>query len=428
MSTQNPVAATESRASRLRFIIILGALTALGPLSNDTYLPGLPNIARDLHTTASATQLSLTACLVGLGVGQLIAGPLSDGYGRRRPLMAGLVLYGVASVLCAVAPSIWLLIVLRLLQGIGGATGIVVAAAVVRDRHTGAAAAKYFSMLLLVTGLAPVLAPVLGGQLLRWTSWRGIFVALTIAGAVLLIAAAVGLPETLPKSQRQRGGMGAMMSIFGRLLSDRAFVGYVLAVGFGFGAMFAYIAGSPFVLQVIHHFSPQQYSAVFAVNAFGLVIAAQVSGRIVHRFGPRRLLGVGVTGSFVGGLLVLASVVLGGGGLVPLLVGLFLVVASVGFIMPNSMALALGKYGAVAGAAAAFVGLAQHLVGAAAAPFAGVAGAGDALPMAIVITILGVGAFLSFTMLTRGDRGEAPTAPDESVLVEVIVAEVETTA
>jgi DHA1 family bicyclomycin/chloramphenicol resistance-like MFS transporter len=418
MSTTSTVAAGESRASRIRIIVILGALTALGPLSNDTYLPAFPDIARDLLTTASATQLSLTACLVGLGVGQLLAGPLSDAFGRRRPLVAGLLLYAVASVLCAVAPSIWLLVALRLLQGIGGATGIVIAAAVVRDRHTGPAAARYFSMLLLVTGLAPILAPVLGGQLLRFTTWRGIFVALAIAGAVLLVIAAAGLPETLPRSQRQRGGLRAMLPIFGRLLSDRAFVGYVLAVGCGFGAMFAYIAGSPFVLQVIHHFSPQQYSAVFAVNALGLVIAAQVSGRIVHRVSPRTLLGAGVTGSFVGGLLVLASVVLGGGGLLPLLVGLFLVVSSVGLIMPNSMALALGKYGQVAGAAAAFVGLAQHLVGAAAAPFAGLAGTGDALPMAVVITVLGVGAFLAFTVLTRGDRATAPEVPAEPVLAE----------
>jgi len=335
------------------------------------------------------------------------------------------VLYGVASVLCAVAPSIWLLIVLRLLQGIGGATGIVVAAAVVRDRHTGAAAAKYFSMLLLVTGLAPVLAPVLGGQLLRWTSWRhlrradhrGRGAADLRRGRPARDAAQVAAPT------RRHGRHDVDL---GRLLSDRAFVGYVLAVGFGFGAMFAYIAGSPFVLQEIHHFSPQQYSAAFAVNAFGLVIAAQVSGRIVHRFGPRRLLGVGVTGSFVGGLLVLASVVLGGGGLVPLLAGLSSWwPASASSCPTRWRCTGQVRRGSRCGRRVRRPGAASRRCGGGAVRRGG--RAGDALPMAIVITILGVGAFLSFTMLTRGDRRRTPPE-EESVLVEVAVAEVENDA
>ncbi|WP_367138567.1 multidrug effflux MFS transporter [Saccharothrix sp. HUAS TT1] len=381
-------------------IIILGALTALGPLSNDAYLPSWPQLAADLSATPSAVQLSLTACLVGLGVGQMIAGPLSDRFGRRGPLLVGLLLYTVTSVLCAFAPSIWLLIVLRLLQGFGGATGIVIAAAIVRDRHVGAAAAKYFSMLLLVTGLAPVLAPVIGGQLLRFTTWPGIFIALAAAGGLMVVAVALGLRETLPPERRDAGGLKSILPTFGRLLSDRVFVGYGLACGFGFGAMFAYIAGSPFVLQEIHGLSPQAYSAVFAVNAFGLVIAAQVSGRIVHRVNPRALLGAGVAASAAGGLVVLAAV-LADLGLVALLIGLFVVVASVGLIMPNSMALALNDHGAVAGSAAALIGLVQHLLGAVAAPFAGVAGAVNALPMAVTITVLGVAALLSFAVLAR---------------------------
>lgn len=425
MSATGTVHTGDSRASHVRFIVILGALTALGPLSNDTYLPGFPDIARDLHASASATQLTLTACLVGLGAGQLVAGPLSDALGRRRPLIAGLLLFVVASLLAAVAPSIWLLVLLRLLQGIGGATGIVIAAAVVRDRHTGPAAARFFSLLLLVTGLAPVLAPVIGGQLLRWTSWQGIFVALAVAGAAMTAAVAVGLPETLPVERRQSGGLRAMVPIFRRLLADRVFVGYVLSCGFGFAAMFAYIAGSPFVLQVIHNMTPQEYSGVFAINALGLVVAAQISGRIVGRVGPRRLLAVGVTSSAVGGLIVLAAV-LAGAGLVPLLVGLFVVVSSVGLIMPNSMALALGDYGQVAGTAAALIGLAQHLIGAAAAPFAGVAGTGNATPMAVVIAILGVATLLSFALLSRArQRSSVAEEPVSPPLAERVVLEAE---
>lgn len=423
MSETGTVRAGDSRASYFRFIVILGALTGLGPLANDTYLPGFPDIARDLHASASATQLTLTACLVGLGVGQLLAGPLSDALGRRRPLIAGLLLFVVSSLLSAMAPSIWLLVALRLLQGIGGATGIVIAAAVVRDRHTGPAAARFFSLLLLITGLAPVLAPVVGGQLLRWTSWQGIFVALAVVGAAMTAAVAVWLPETLPVERRQSGGLRAMVPIFRKLLADRVFVGYVLSCGFGFAAMFAYIAGSPFVLQVIYEMTPQKYSGVFAINALGLVVVAQVSGRIVHRFGPRKLLAVGVTSSAVGGLIVLAAV-LAGAGLVPLLVGLFVVVASVGLIMPNSMALALGDYGAVAGTAAALIGLAQHLIGAAAAPFAGLAGTGSATPMAVVIAILGVGTLLAFGLLSRArQQASPPEDPASAPLEERVVFE-----
>lgn len=391
-----------SRAGYVWLVVVLGGLTALGPLSNDAYLPSWPALAADLDASASEVQLSLTACLVGLGFGQVIAGPVSDALGRRRPLIAGLVLYVVASLLCAVAPSIWALVGLRLVQGIGGATGIVIAAAIARDKYSGADAARLFSMLLLVTGLAPVLAPVGGAQVLRFTEWPGIFIALGLCGALMLLAA-FGTRESLPAERRQTGGLAAMPRIFRGLLGDRKFLGYTLACGMAFGAMFAYIAGSPFVLQEIHGMSPQAFSGVFAVNALGLVITAQVSGRIVHKVGPARLLGVGVASSAAGGVAVLAAV-LADAGLPALLAGIFVVVASVGLVMPNSMALALGDHGHVAGAAAALIGLAQHLIGAIAAPFAGVAGAASAMPMAVTIAVLAVGGFVAHGLLTRPSR------------------------
>ncbi|MFJ6216791.1 multidrug effflux MFS transporter [Streptomyces sp. NPDC092296] len=381
-------------------VVILGALTALGPLSNDTYLPGLPDLTHDLHATASAGQLSLTACLLGLGFGQLFAGPVSDALGRRRPLVFGLGVYTAAALLCAIAPNIWLLVALRAIQGLGGAVGIVTAAAIVRDRHEGAAAAKYFSLLMLITGLAPVLAPVAGGQLLRFTSWHGIFTLLGIIGALMLVVVAVGLPETLPAERRHSGGLKATGPVFRTLLSDRLFVGYTVAGGLAFAAMFAYIAGSPFVLQDIHGMSPQGFSAVFAVNAGGLVVAAQVCGRIVHRTGPRPLLALGLSGSAVGGVGLLVTV-LAGGGLVPLLVALFIVVSSVGLVMPTSTALALQDHGSSAGSAAALLGLSQHVFGAAVVPLVGLAGEGTAVPMGIVIAALGVSALTFFATLTR---------------------------
>lgn len=383
----------------LLWAVILGALAALGPLSNDAYLPSWPQLSADLHAPASAVQASLTACLLGLGVGQAIAGPISDALGRKVPLITGLVLYAGASLACAVAPSIWVLVALRLVQGIGGATGIVIGSAIVRDRRSGAAAARLFAMLILITGLGPVLGPVGGGQILRFSDWSGIFVALAIIGGVALLATFM-LAETLPAQQRRGGGLAAMPRDMGRLLSDRVFLGYTLASGLAFGAMFAYIAGSPFVLQTLHHLTPQEFSAVFSVNALGLVAAAQVSGRIVGRVGPRALLGAGSAASAVGGLVVLAAV-LTHSGLPLLLFGLFILVSSVGLVMPNSMALALNDHGELAGTAAALIGAAQYLAGALVAPLAGVSGEAADVPMAVVIVVLAVGGLASFTLLAR---------------------------
>ncbi len=397
------------QGGRARLVVLLGALTALGPLSNDAYIPSLPQISTDLQASASAVQLSLTACLLGLGIGQMIAGPLSDALGRRRPLLAGLALFAAAGVLCTIAPNVWTLVALRALQGLGGATGIVIAAAVVRDRHSGAAAARFFSLLMLVTGVAPILAPVLGGQLLLVSSWKGIFVALAVLGGLMLAAVAAGLPETLPVERRQPGGLRAGGQAFKRLLADRMFVGYTLACGFAFAAMFAYIAGSPFVLQDIHGLSPQMFSLVFAVNALGLVIAAQINGRIVEEVGARRLLATGVSASAIGGIGLLAAT-LTDAGLVPLLVALFVVVSAVGLVMPNAIALALQNHGDVAGSAAALLGLAQHLIGAAVVPLVGLAGNDTALPMGITIALLGAAALAAFTVLTRQKHGPVAEA------------------
>ncbi len=406
MATKRPSAVGESRASRVRYVIILGALTALGPLSIDAYLPALPQLAAELNATALSAQLSITSCLVGLGVGQLVGGPVSDAFGRRRPLLFGLGLYLITSLLCAGVTSIWMMIALRFLQGIGGAIGIVIANAVVRDRHSSDAAGKLFSLLLLIAGLAPVFAPILGGQLLRFTTWPWIFIALTALAAVVAASVAFILPETLPPERRQGGGLRAVGPTFALLLSDRVFVGYMMACGFSFSAMFDYIAGSSFVLQNIHGFSPQAYSMVFGVNAMGLVGAAQVSGRIVHRVGPRTLLGVGVAGSSIGGLVVLMSVLVGNG-LILLLAGMFVVVASVGLVMPNSMALALQDHGEVAGSAAALMGLAMYFTGALSAPLAGIAGSTNALPMAVSIALLGAAALVSlFLLIYTGRRSE----------------------
>ena len=381
-------------------MLLLGSLSTFGPLSMDLYLPGLPSMAHDLSAPAWAAQLTITTSMLGLAGGQLFAGPISDARGRRGPLLAGLAAYMLTSLLCALAPTIWTLLALRLVQGAAGAAGIVIARAVVRDLHSGTAAARFFAMLMLVSGLAPILAPLAGGQLLHVTDWRGVFVVLGGIGAALLLAAWWTLPDTLAPEARHRGGLMATLRVFDGLVRDRHFMGYVLAMGLSFGAMATYISGSPFVLENIHGVSPQLFSVVFALNAGGIVVASQISRSLVARLGPRRLLGMGVVASAAGGLGVLAAVVLDLG-LAGLLVGFFVLVASIGIVMPNSSALALADHPRAAGSASALLGLTQFAVGAGAAPLAGVGGSHTALPLAIVAATLSVSSLACLTLLTR---------------------------
>ena len=397
-----------SRGERARLFVLLGGLTAFGPLSIDMYLPGLPAIARDLVASESVVQLTLTACLVGLALGQVVAGPLSDSLGRRRPLLVGVAGYAVASLLCALAPSAPVLVGLRLLQGLAGAAGIVIARAVVRDMYSGSAAARYFSRLILVMGLAPILAPVLGGQLLRYTSWHGIFVVLAAISLLLLIGAAVGLPETLPVERRREGSLADTGRTFRTLAKDSRFIGYALSGGLAFGAMFAYIAGSPFVLQGIYHVSPQTFSLIFGLTALGFVAASQVNGSRVGRIPPERLLLGGLIGGATGGIALLAVVAIGGLGLAALVPPLFVLVSSIGFVVPNAIALALSRYPEAAGTGSAFLGVIQSGVGAIGAPLVGLAGNSSALPMAVIIAISGTGAILTFLLTSVRARLSQP--------------------
>ncbi|MFS0566828.1 MULTISPECIES: multidrug effflux MFS transporter [Brevibacillus] len=241
---------------RLWMASVLGSLVAFGPLSLDMYLPALPLLSEDMQTSTSMVQLSLTACLVGLSVGQLFAGPISDVRGRRIPLLIGLLIYAVSSMLCAVAPSIWTFVLLRFVQGLAGAAGIVIARAMVRDMYDGSEMTKFFALLMLVNGVAPIAAPIFGSQLLHFTTWEGVFVVLCLIGVMMFFVVMFGLPETLPLERRSKAGITHTLSTFGRLIKDRTFMGYAMAQGLITAAMFAYIAGSPFVLQDIFGVSP----------------------------------------------------------------------------------------------------------------------------------------------------------------------------
>jgi MFS transporter, DHA1 family, multidrug resistance protein len=392
------VSATEATPSRTRMIVVLGLLSTFGPLSLDLYLPALPQLADQLHASASAAQLSITACLLGLATGQLVAGPLSDRLGRRRPLIVGLAAYLLVSAACAFAPSISLLVLLRLLQGLAGSVGIVISRAIARDLYSGRELVIFFSRLILISGLAPVIAPVLGGQLSKIMSWRGMFGVLAGFGAVLLAAGIFGVHETLPPERRTTGGLGATLRGFGVLGKDRVFVGTVLSSGLAGASMFAYIAGSTFVLQRIYGLTAAGFSLVFATNSLGLIAAGQIGGRLARSYAPLRVLGIALAIN-CGGAAAVAVTVLAGLGFVPLVVSLFVMVSSVGMIFPTASALALAEHPERAGSASSLLGLAQFISGAAAAPLVGIAGETSAVPLGVVALTATVAACAVFAGL-----------------------------
>ncbi|MEA5363995.1 multidrug effflux MFS transporter [Amycolatopsis sp., V23-08] len=398
-----------TRRAQLKFVLILGGLSAFGPLSIDMYLPALPQMAGDLHAADTTVQLTLSAFIVGLALGQLVLGPLSDALGRRGPLLVGLVLYVLGSVLCAVSPDAWLLVAARGIQSLGAAAGIVIARAAVRDLFSGTAMTKFFSTLMLVSGLAPILAPLIGGQLLNWTSWRGVFVVLTGFGALLLAVVAFFLPEPLPASRRSPARLGRVMKTYGRLVVDRTFAGYALASGLLFASMFAYISGSSFALQGVYGLSPQAYSVVFGANGVGIVLAGQLNGRLVGRIPERTLLRAGLLLGAFGGVSVLVSA-WAHLPLAALLVSLFLLVSSIGLVMPNASSLALAEHARSAGAASALLGVLQFVVGGVATPLVGLGGPGTAVPMAATIAGFALLALVAFLTLTRPPV--RPVTPD----------------
>lgn len=383
---------------------ILGTLTAIAPLSIDMYLPALPTMAHELHATTSDAQLSLTACLLGLAIGQLFAGPLSDARGRKRPLLLGLALYAVVSFACALAPSIWMLVAVRLLQGICGAAGIVIARAVVRDLYEGTALTRFYSLLMLINGAAPVLAPVIGGQLLRFTSWRGVFLILAAVGVLLTLMVAVFLPETLADDRRTVGGLRGTLRGFGELLTDRVFVAYALSQGLVMAAMFGYISGSPFVLQEIFGLSPQWFSVCFAANGVGIVVASQVTGALAGKLNNNRIFVTGLSTAAAGGVALFASLLFGLG--LPLVLpSLFVLVSSVGIVSTVGLSLALQNHPRVAGSAAGLVGVAQLFLGAIASPLAGLGGqSSGGLSMGIVIAVADVGALVWYSVTAVRNR------------------------
>ncbi|MGC5031798.1 multidrug effflux MFS transporter [Micromonospora sp. DT229] len=392
------VAVPTGRAA-IGLLVLLGSLTAIGPLTLDAYLPALPEMTRDLSTSQATIQLSLTTCLIGMAVGQLVTGPLSDRWGRRRPVLVGVAAYTLMSLLCTLAPTAETFAAARFLQGFAGGMGTVVARAIVRDLYTGRAAAKYFSRLTLIFGLAPMAAPAFGGLLLGLGSWRIIFVALTIIGALLGTVVIWRLPETLPVDRRNTGGLSATARAARTLLTDRIYLGYTLTQGLAFAGLFAYLSGSSFVLQDVFGLSAGAFSLIFGLNALAMLATGQLNARLLDRRNPRPLLITGLGLGLLAALGLLAGVLLDSRPLV--LAALFVFLGSLGMVMPNGTALALDRHGSHAGTAAALLGGIQAVIAAAAAPLVGLGGEGTALPMAVVVTGGAAGSLLMVLTLAR---------------------------
>jgi DHA1 family bicyclomycin/chloramphenicol resistance-like MFS transporter len=381
--------------------LVLGALAGMGPFSVDMYLPAFPALGASLGATPGAVQATLAVYFLGMAVGQVFYGPVADRFGRRGPLFAGLGLFTAASLACAAAPDIGWLTGARLAQALGGCAGMVIARAVVRDVTDERGAVRLMASLMLVMGVAPVIAPVVGGALLPVFGWRGIFGLLALYGAAMITMVALALPETLPLDRRRNDGVLATLRLWGSLLRDARFMGFALAGGFVIGGMFAYIMGSPFVFMELHGVPPGQYGFYFGANALGIIVVGQVAARVAQRIEPARLLPVVLTVAAASGLVLLAVTATGAFGFAGIVVALFCYVAMIGAVMPLTVALAMGPHGRMAGNASALMGTLQFGIGAAIGGVLGVLQDGTALPMAALIAACGMAGWTARRVLAR---------------------------
>ena len=376
---------TSKQAPRsVKYILMLGALAALPAITTDMYLPSLPAVEADLHTTQTAAQLTLSGTLVGAGVGQLVIGPFSDRFGRRLPLVIGISLHVAISLLCSLTPNIETLTGLRVLQGFFNAAAAVVALAVIRDRFVGSAAAQLLSRLMLVIGVAPLLAPTVGQAIAGAWNWRAVFYALALIGVVLVAIVWRFMPETLPEDSRSPGNPRHVANAYWSLLRDRHFMALAVIPGLGLALIMSYVVGSPFVFQNEYGLTAQQFALVFALNGAALVLSAQLNAALVRKFPPVRLLRTALLVQLCLALVLLVVVATGAGGAFGLVAALWLVLSAQGMVPANASVLALHNYGHMAGTAAAVIGALQSGVAGLVSPLVGVLG-GNSLSMAGVM-------------------------------------------
>jgi DHA1 family bicyclomycin/chloramphenicol resistance-like MFS transporter len=391
-------------------VVVLGLLVALGPLTIDMYLPSLPRIAQDYAVSSSVVQLTLTGTLAGLAIGQLVVGPLSDSLGRRRPLMAGIVLHMLASLLCLFAPNIVVLGIARGLQGVGAAAAMVVAIAIVGDLFVDSTAAVVMSRLMLVLGVAPVIAPSLGAAVLLRFSWHWVFAVLVVLAGLLLLLAALALPETLQTSHRRPLAVRGILTTYGELLRDKRFVILVLVAALGMSGLFAYVAGASFVLQGRHGLDQQTFALVFGAGAVALIGATQFNVVLLRRFTPQTITVWALAASALFGVVFVALAIADVGGIYAFLVPVWAILAAMGLVIPNAPAVALTRHPDAAGTAAALLGAGQFGLGAAVAPLVGVLG-NDELALSSVMTVGSVVALLALLAVGVGAPDRDAAAP-----------------
>jgi MFS transporter, DHA1 family, multidrug resistance protein len=402
MTTGGP-ANSSAYQPNAKYVLLLGLMCALPAVTSDIYLPSLPEVAIDLHTTTTAVQLTMSGVLVGGAVGQLVVGPLSDRFGRRRPVLIGIVLHIVISLLCALAPGIGTLIALRVVQGFFNAAATVVAIAVIRDRFAGSDASRLLSRLMLVIGVAPLFAPTVGGLIAGQWGWRSVFVALAVFGAALWLAVWRRLPETLLTERRRAAGLGPALHGYRVLLRDQHFIAIAVLPGLGMAVLMSYVIGSPFVLQEGYGLSANQFALLFAMNGVALVGGAQINASLVRRVAPIRILRCALPLLLVAAVVLLIISLTRAGGLFGLLAALWVTLGLIQFIPPNASAIALSRHGAIAGTAAAFIGAMQAGVAGVVSPLVGVLG-GDARAMCLVMIASATAALLILATATPAYR------------------------
>lgn len=389
------ISRTNSSKPSIGLIFLLGTLGAFGPLSMDMYLPSLPLIERQMHTTTSLTQMSITTCLIGLAVGQLIVGPYSDKHGRKKPLLVGLIIFTIISFLCSSVTSIWVLIILRFIQGISGAAGLVISRAIAKDLYDGTELTKFFSLLMAVNGIFPILSPVFGGIILKFTTWKGVFIVLGIIGIILFLAVLFYFKETLAADLSRENKYKNTLTVIKSLVSDRIFISYALIQGLITGAMFCYISGSSFVLQNIFGLSAQDFSLVFATNGLGIVLMSQITGKLAEKLGENLLLKIGISIAAFGSTALFISSFLPKY-LLLVTIPLFFIVSTVGIVNTAAFSLAMQNQKKSAGSASAILGLFMNLVGGILSPLVGIGGNYTYLPMSALILICDISAFLIY--------------------------------
>ncbi|OZB94204.1 multidrug effflux MFS transporter [Paenibacillus sp. XY044] len=386
--------------------LLLGLFSTLGPFTIDMYLPAFPEIAKNFNTNASLVQFSLTACLLGLGIGQLVMGSLSDVYGRRNPLLISMAVYIISSLACAFAPNIGLLILFRFAQGFAASAGIVISRAIARDLYSGHELTKFFSLLLLVGNLGPLAAPIAGSGILSFTTWIGVFIALALLGIYLLAMTKWRLKETLPAERREKPNFANQLRGYGLLLRDRQFVGYMLAQGIMIAGVFAYVSGTPFIYQNIYGVTPAVFALLFGSNGISLIIGSQLVGRMAHRISEQTFLLFGLWVALFASIVVLVVAVVHGP-LFTLVIPLFFFVCSIGITSTAAFPLAMERQANMAGSAAALLGVIPFLLGAVVAPLVGIAGENTAVPLGVIILATSAAAMLAYFVLVRKVPREA---------------------